>query len=172
MLSEPGSSASAVIAGQTLFSIGSRDCEARLNTENRARPLEAPCPLCESPILPISRQNRAMSPFCFRFHFLEGLALAHLGDWDAGNAVFARLRQSQLPPHVLWLPRAYLLNPKGGRRTVQGTVREYGGRFYLEVGELRHNVLVERRDRWCAPGEIDHANVMFCFGGTRAVHDA
>jgi hypothetical protein len=106
------------------------------------------------------------------FYFLQGLSLAHLGDWDSANAVFARLRQSQLPPHVLWLPRAFLLNPKGGRKTVQGTVREYGGRIYLDVGELRQNFLVEKRDRWCAPGEIDHANIMFCFGGTRAVHDS
>jgi hypothetical protein len=106
------------------------------------------------------------------FHFLQGLALAHLGDWDAANAVFARLRQSQLPPHVLWLPRAYLLNSKGGRRTVQGTVREYGGRTYLDLSDLGQSILVEKRDRWCAPGEIDHANVMFCFGGPRAVHDA
>ncbi len=106
------------------------------------------------------------------FHFLQGLALAHLGDWDAAAGVFTRLRQSHIPSNVLWLPRAFFLNSKGGRRTVQGTVREYGGRVYLDVGELRQNVLVEKRDRWCAPGEIDHANVMFCFGGTRAVHDA
>lgn len=105
------------------------------------------------------------------FQFLGGVALAHLGDWDAANAVFATLRQSDLPPNVLWLPRAYLLNARGGRTTVQGVVREYGGSTYLEVEQVGQSIRVERKDRWCSPGETDHANVMFCFGGARAVHD-
>lgn len=116
-----------------------------------------------------SHEVRGQNTF---FHFLKGISLAHLGDWDAANQVFMRLRQSDLPPGVLWLPRAFLLNQKGGRTTVQGIVREHGGRVYLEVEKPRQNFAVDKKDRWCSPGETDHANIMFCFGGFRAVHDS
>ncbi len=105
------------------------------------------------------------------FQFLRGYTLCQLGDWEAGENDFADLRRSNIPPNIMWLPRAYLLNAKGGRRTVQGTVKEYGGRTYLEVSDCKETFLAEKRDRWCNPGLEDHANIRFCFAGPRAVHD-
>ena len=105
------------------------------------------------------------------YEFLKALCLAHLGDWEGAEAVFAHFRRSDIARSIVWLPRAYLLNAAGGKRTVQGIVREHGGKTYLEVEELGKTLQAERRDRWSAPEEIDHANVVFCFGGMRAVHD-
>jgi len=106
------------------------------------------------------------------YQFLKGYTLCQIGDWDGGEIEFAELRRADLPPHILWLPRTYFLNTKGGRTTVQGTMREYGGRFYLEVPEFHQTFFTEKKDRWNAPGLIDHANILFCFAGPRAVHDS
>jgi hypothetical protein len=105
------------------------------------------------------------------YQFLKGYALCQIGEWEAGEVEFTDLRRADLPPHILWLPRAYLLNAKGGRATVQGTMQEYGGRLYLEVPEYV-TFYTDKKDRWNAPGLIDHANIRFCFAGPRAVHDS
>lgn len=105
------------------------------------------------------------------FQFLRGYALCQLGDWRSGERDFEELRRSDIPPNLLWLPRAYLLNDKGGRKTVQGTVKEYGGRTYLEVPDCNETFLTEKRDHWNDAGLEDHANIRFCFAGPRAVHD-
>ena len=105
------------------------------------------------------------------FEFLTALANAHLGDWDGAESIFREFRRSNLPSSLIWIPRAYLLNEKGGRTTVQGIVREHGGKTYLEVEKLDMTLQADKRSKWAAVGEFDHANVLFCFGGARAVHD-
>ncbi len=50
---------------------------------------------------------------------IYALALAHLGEWQQANALYQQLRRANLPQHILWVPRDYLLYDTGGVRTVQ-----------------------------------------------------
>lgn len=104
--------------------------------------------------------------------FLQAYALAHLGEWDQAESIFGELRSADLPPDILFLPRGFLLDEKGGRTTLQGVVREYAGKRYLEVNKLKKSFITERKDRWSSVGELDHANILFTFAGPRAVHDS
>lgn len=106
------------------------------------------------------------------FRFLKALALAHTGDWDGADGVFSQLRSENIRPDVLYLPRSFYLNAKGGKATLQGTIRKYGDKKYFQCELLQKTFLTERRDRWSEDTEIDHANILFSFAGPRVVHDS
>jgi hypothetical protein len=101
--------------------------------------------------------------------YLYALALANLGQWPSANAIFSQFRQSELPRHVLWQPRDFLLNSTGGVRTVQGVMRSGPDRQYLFVEDLQTDFHVSRNGRWPNDGEIAHATIQFSFAGATAL---
>jgi hypothetical protein len=103
------------------------------------------------------------------FRYIYALALAHLGLWPAANALFAQLRQSNVPNHITWASRDMLLNDSGGIRWVQGVMRSGASRATLYVEDLKTDFFVERGGRWPKEGEIAHAAIQFSFGGATAI---
>lgn len=100
---------------------------------------------------------------------IHALALAHLGDWQQANNLYQQLRRANLPQHILWVPRDYLLHDTGGVRTVQGVMRVLQDRQFLYCDELQTDFIAERRDRWPNQGETAHAAIEFSFAGPKAV---
>ena len=106
------------------------------------------------------------------YKYLHALALAHLNRWADANLLFLQLRQSGLPHEVLYAPRDLLLEPKGGYRRVQGTVKQAADRPHLHVEELHQDFQIERRGKWAKDGGIVHAFVQFAFAGPVATEHA
>jgi hypothetical protein len=105
------------------------------------------------------------------YSFMAAVAAAHLGDWVSANRVFSELRNSSLPNYEVWRPRALLLHEGGGKRQVQGTIRENVDRKFFYAEELKQDFQCDKRNRWNDDGEIDFAYIQFAFGGARAVID-
>jgi hypothetical protein len=101
---------------------------------------------------------------------IYALSLAHLGSWVEANALYTQMRQSNMPAHVLWTPRDFLLHETGGLRTVQGVMRSAANREFLYVEDLKTDFHVDRKERWPREGEITHATIQFSFAGPTAVH--
>jgi hypothetical protein len=70
----------------------------------------------------------------------------------------------------LWLPRDFLLNEKGGVRTVQGVIREGNNRDFFHAEDLGTDFYLDRKGRWPRAGEIAHGAVQFSFGGPSIVN--
>lgn len=102
------------------------------------------------------------------YRYIYGLALAHLGSWAEAGALFAQLRQENIPGHILWTPRDYLLNENGGIREVQGVIRAGPHRDFFNCEDLGTDFHIDRRSRWPRAGEIAHAAIQFSFGGFTA----
>jgi hypothetical protein len=104
------------------------------------------------------------------FKQIYALSLAHLGRWQESNALYAQLRQIGIPPHVLWIPRDFLLNEMGGVRTVQGVIRNGNNRDYFYAEDLSTDFYLDRKGRWPRAGEIAHGAIQFSFGGPSVVN--
>jgi hypothetical protein len=107
-------------------------------------------------------------PLLRHFH---ALALAHLGLWADANMIYAQLRQEELPGHVKYVGRDYLLNEKGGARRVQGEMKRGADRLYLFADELGFDLFTDKWGHWPRPGEITHVYVRFSFAGPTAVNE-
>lgn len=108
----------------------------------------------------------AKDPF---YLYLQGLSLAHLGQWDLAASFFNDLRQhGGFSRGVLFAPRDCLLGEKGGMRRVQGTVKKGAGRRFLHVEELHFDFLVDRNDNWPSENEVADAYIRFAFAGPLA----
>jgi hypothetical protein len=101
--------------------------------------------------------------------FILALSLAHLGQWTDANSIFMQLRQSNIPSEVLWAPRAYYLESKGGAKRIQGVVRRGAGRDFLYVEDLKTDLHLDRRRAWPREGETALAYIQFSFGGATAI---
>jgi hypothetical protein len=104
------------------------------------------------------------------FLHIYALALAHLGEWSQANALYGQLRQANIPPHILWIPRDYLLHETGGVRTVQGIMRSLENREFFFCEDLQSDFHVDKKDRWPRTGETAHAAIQFSFSGPTAVN--
>jgi hypothetical protein len=104
------------------------------------------------------------------YKHIYALSLAHLGRWQESNALYAQLRQVGIPPHVLWVPRDFLLNEKGGIRTVQGIIRGSSNRDYFYAEDLGTDFYLDRKGHWPRAGEIAHGAIQFSFGGPSVVN--
>jgi hypothetical protein len=96
--------------------------------------------------------------------FILGVAKSHLNDWLGAENEFSVLR-SIYRGDIAAEPRAMLLNPQGGARTVQGVVRRVGGETFLWIEILKKDVRCDRRSRWPRDGETVFAYLRFAFIG-------
>ena len=103
------------------------------------------------------------------YKHIYALSLAHLGKWSEANALYSQLRQANIPGHILWTARDYLLNETGGIRTVQGVMRSHANRDFLFCEDLGTDFYVDKKSRWPRAGEIAHAAIQFSFGGQTAI---
>jgi hypothetical protein len=136
---------------QTVSGTGTIDWDV---LRDLSRPIVASSPLQQDPL----------------YKHLYALSLAHLGNWAEANALYTQLRQVGIPPHVLWVPRDFLLNEKGGVRTVQGVIREGNNRDYFYSEDLGTDFYLDRKGRWPRTGEIAHGAIQFSFGGPSVVN--
>jgi hypothetical protein len=104
------------------------------------------------------------------YKHIYALSLAHLGKWPESNALYDQLRQVGIPSHVLWVPRDFLLNEKGGVRTVQGVIRTGTQRDYFYAEDLEMDFYLDRKGSWRRAGEIDHGAIQFSFAGPVVVN--
>lgn len=100
--------------------------------------------------------------------YLSGIAQAHLGSWDLSLASFSAIRGLGISNEVLWEPRDFLLNPNGGMRKVQGTIK-VTNRTYLHCEALRTDFRCDDAVNWPSNGAIAHAHIQFSFGGMTAI---
>ena len=105
------------------------------------------------------------------YRFIHAFALAHLGHWVDANGMFHRLRQSGVPNEVLWTPRAFLLDTKGGPKRIQGKMRSSGQRSYLYAEDLHADFHTARDEYWPREGEIAHSYIRFAFAGPTATQE-
>ena len=103
------------------------------------------------------------------YRYLRAVAAAHLGDWTAALAIWADLRRSGMPRHVLMEHRDYLLDDRGVARVVQGVITEAGQKRFLMVDGFGRDFHLYRGRRWPAAGMIAHAHIVFSFAGPTAV---
>ncbi len=108
-------------------------------------------------------------PLPHLYRYLRAVAAVHLGDWTAASAIWAGLRRSGMPRHLLMEHRDYLLDDRGVARVVQGTVTEAGQRRFLMVTEFGQDFHLDRGRRWPRSGMIAHAHIVFSFAGPTAV---
>ena len=111
------------------------------------------------------RRSPARSRGNVLFRFLHALSLAQLNDWSNSQLELTQIRESGAPNHILWRPRALLVNDSGAPRSVQGIVRDAAGIKMIYSEELQTDIRCDRTGRWPRSGELTHAFVEFCFGG-------
>jgi hypothetical protein len=114
----------------------------------------------------VSSQRHKQDPL---YKHMYALSLAHLGNWAEANALYGQIRLAGIPPHVLWIPRDFLLNETGGVRTVQGVMRSGANREFFFAEDLGTDFHVDRKGRWPRTGEIAHGAIQFSFGGPTVV---
>ena len=91
--------------------------------------------------------------------------------WPDAFTIYSQLRTEEMPGHVKYPGRDYLLHERGGPRQVQGVLRRGADRDYLYIEEIGVDVLVDKRGHWPRPGEICHAYIRFAFAGPLAVNE-
>jgi hypothetical protein len=101
--------------------------------------------------------------------YLEGLALAHLGQWGEAQACFSVLRRQSMPNTILHATRDSLLDANGNIRTVQGTVRRTGETVFISCDDPATAIRADRKSQWPDDGTIVHVRIDFSFAGPTAV---
>lgn len=115
----------------------------------------------------VLQSGDASAPF---YRYVQALALSHLGRWGDANALFAHLRSSgEVPNDVLWTPRDFLLNQSGGKRKVQGTIRQGASQPFLHVESLGCDFHLSKGERWPDEGEVVNTLIRFSFAGPTAI---
>lgn len=103
------------------------------------------------------------------YRHIYALSLAHLNQWADANAIYSQMRQSGMPKYVLFTPRDYLLNPRGGLRTVQGTIKLGAKEMFLYCPDLSTDFVVDKRSQWPRKDEQAFAIIQFSFAGPMAI---
>jgi hypothetical protein len=103
------------------------------------------------------------------FRHVYALSLAHLGQWVEANSIYTQMRQSGMPFHILFTPRDFLLNPRGGLKTVQGTIRFGAKDKFLYCPELGTDFLCDKKCYWPNKDEEAFAVIQFSFAGPMAI---
>ncbi len=100
--------------------------------------------------------------------YIYAVCLAHKGMWIEAKNIFQELRRADLPGDLVYEPRDDLLHPNGGRREIQGIMRNTEKDKFVYCEELKVDFLAERQTGWPGEGQITHAKVYFCLAGPKA----
>jgi hypothetical protein len=105
--------------------------------------------------------------------YMLAVALCHEGRWAEASAIFQKLRTSDVPPAVIWLPRDYLLAADGAVRRVQGRVKPGpSANLYFVSLEVAFDCRADRKSPWPMSESAEvHAHIRFSFGGPMAFRE-